>query len=195
MGLVMGNVDFSNSKDLQLIYSSQLYGTFFSIYAKINLDNGKTDEKSYHLNSIDLKIVNYKGLINLGMVRARFKKRRNGGEILIDVQGLGGEPQINVECNHVEAPFSKTRKSYLYVERTARPMHGDFGNGVVLNNGVFDEEFYFREGFRPKKNDTSLAGIQLEQDHKAYKVRPKLYEERTRVAGGFRCPKSINAVK
>ena len=61
-------------KDInQFIYGSQLYGTVFAVYAKFNCS---IEGNEATLNSIDFKLINYKGCVNLGFTgdwRAEFR--------------------------------------------------------------------------------------------------------------------------
>lgn len=134
----------------QMVYASQLYGTFFAVYAKIN-----ADETNKQINTIDLKLINYKGPINLGIHRADYNQKRKKYRILdhileksievnlisitLWVHGLSDrvslEEPITVNCD--------AEDSYLEINRKLLPLSKD-DNLVV--NGVFDSEFYYRDG-------------------------------------------------
>src|SRR5689334_20081329 len=59
------NAEPARGKELyHFIYASQLYGTFFGIYA--NFAGDKTASGDYQINKITLRLVNYKGAVNIG---------------------------------------------------------------------------------------------------------------------------------
>lgn len=66
------SVDLNYSKKEQsdvyhFIYASQLYGTLFAIYGRFLPDSDKSiTANNFPLKSISLKLVNYKGCINIG---------------------------------------------------------------------------------------------------------------------------------
>ena len=110
----------------QSIYTSQLYGTFFVVYA-----NFKTEENlakdSYFVKNISLRIMNYKGLINIGIENAVFKPFWNdsqtnslGGIIILYLKALASDHCLvsNIDTTH---PFPKG-KSFLMVDRKLSKM-------------------------------------------------------------------------
>ncbi|MEQ9300910.1 MAG: hypothetical protein RIF33_20215 [Cyclobacteriaceae bacterium] len=137
MSRFIGNVDPSNDKDFQALYASQLYGTFFSVFGKFTCE--EIAEKEYTLKKIEFKLINYKGLLNLGITDVKgFFEEGKEPLINIEVQALGGQT-----CYEYGCPGIKVKKDQLLlIERTLRRMHNNRG----LYGDVFDEEFYFREG-------------------------------------------------
>ena len=160
---LISNLNFSEKKDAQSIYSSQLYGTFFSVFALVdaNKDNGN----EYNLESIHLKIMNYKGVVNLGITKAVFEpnkdiENRKGGVLKIQVQALH---TMDVDLFPVENCQGQKLNigGNIQTLRYVKPMHvtdssrGDsYSNPEQLKNSVFDEEFYYREG---KLYDDNMA--------------------------------------
>ncbi len=138
----IGNINLSNQDDYQAIYASQLYGTFFSVFGKFTCS--KSDKDEYILEKIAFKIINYKGVINLGIsnVKGIYEIPNDNGiiqkTINIEVQALNTADEFELDCTGV-----KLKKNELFIaERTLKPMH----NGMALNNSAFDDEFYYREG-------------------------------------------------
>lgn len=127
----------------QAVFASQSYGTFFTIYACFSTEE---DKENYYIKKIDLKLINYKGMINLGIANATFKpvfsanNKSIGADITLDIKAFEKEnfTLAGVESSH---PFPKS-ESFLNISRKLLPISQ---NGT-LNNGVFDEEFYFRDG-------------------------------------------------
>lgn len=184
------------SEDWQACYSSQLYGTFFSIYARPTGRSSESDSNSIELESIDLRIINYKGPVNLDIVRAEFRPdlvNGNGGTIDIEVQALydSGELIHAVDCgNH---PFVKG-KTPLRFHRFLKPMHQLRNNiPVALNNGVFDSEFFDREGLYPDRDlghESDFPGKDLESLPDTWDDRLGINSDVHIGAGGILCPYS-----
>lgn len=144
-------IDFSDNENYQSAYSTQLYGTFFSIYLKL-----KTSEKGNHyvIEELNLKLINYKGVIDLGIEDAVLEY------VLADSQypELWKKLALRVavkagSSNNRDFPVSVSDKSNKIVkngtidfERYVKPMHGGDRPYQALCNGLFDSEFYYREG-------------------------------------------------
>lgn len=189
-------IDFSETKNAQTIYSSQLYGTFFSIHALMDTSTTVIDDY-YLINSMKLFVVNYKGILNLGIKQAEFKEVRGSKwawklKIEIEVQGFEaldeqdfiiksakGKKIRKPKLRKLGKQKSKiTRRSQIFVERYALPVGQPFSE----DKKIFDSENYFRQGFI--KNMTSA---QRKKDH-----RPSLWlkDKPAQGAGGFVCPLS-----
>ncbi len=172
-------INFNENSRGQAIYSSQLYGTYFAIYALIksqqvtkelkNPESGNTEViKGYNLESMGLKIVNYKGVINLGITKAELlpvfitdstegveKKIQVGLKLNIEVQGLHGDMDNFFKVDFPKKIDTIHQGTNIETSRFLRPMHlaKSIGSkfpspetGKQLMNGVYDEEFYYREG-------------------------------------------------
>ncbi len=146
------HLDFSNNKEYQLVYASQLYCTFFMVYAKIDASLTGND---YTLNSIDLHLINYKGILDLGIRQAVFEWIQDNdnpdiyhAKIKIEVQAMYSSSPEDCKVKGINTDHTlKPRNSYLLVDRRLKPMHPENQNGkVMLVNGVFDSEFFYREG-------------------------------------------------
>lgn len=135
----------------QAVLSSQSYGTFYMVYAEFTTTE---DVNNYYIQNIQLKIINYKGIINLGIEDANFKpvfdtinNKSIGGLITISLKAFEKDmfTVSNVDASH---PFPKLG-STLSTNRVILPMHK---NNSPLENAVFDEEFYYRDGINPRAN-------------------------------------------
>lgn len=149
--------------DWQTCYSSQLYGTFFSIFAKPKAKYDPDNIDVLILDSIELRIVNYKGILNLGIVQAEFNNydQKLGGTINIELQALHNDFNTTVDCKNQRFDSGK---SLLKFHRFLKPMHPPTKVGIPqgLVNGVFDTEFFYREGLhlgRDQENETDFPRI------------------------------------
>ncbi|MCK5400786.1 MAG: hypothetical protein KAJ28_04060 [Flavobacteriaceae bacterium] len=190
---LIGNIDLSNETDFQSVYASQLYGTFFMIYAKF-----KSKQKTkYELENIELKLLNYKGLINLGLKRAKFipeiddEGNTNGGNIIVEVQALESNTHIQ-SVNNVKGNKCNIN-DILKVDRRVAKLTP---SGHIKNN-VIDEEFIYREGFERDQNDPD--NIQ-KMKTRFVKMSPAPYGDYDTGdsigsgAAGFICPRSENII-
>ncbi len=175
---LIGNVNLHNTSDYQLIYSSQLYGTFFNLYAKFDASlNGDI----YTIKTISLKVINYKGIVNIGISRASQllpdPNDTNGHVLNLEVQALNGNTDVELK----NLNYAIKRGENLNVDRKLIPMHT---NGNPMNNSLFDEEFFFREG--------------VYADNKFPRRKPDPNEvvdnSLTDIKGGWICPRSTNSV-
>lgn len=146
---LVGNVSFKNQSDFQSIYSSQLYGTFFAVYAKFTLD--ENDEK---LQTIELALINYKGDYNLGLVENKITEEElvvneESGmlKFKIHVRALSKSYGGNTVTLKLENPIDLSGLDIFFIDRKLYPMHTDkHGNSIGIYNGLFDKEFYYRDG-------------------------------------------------
>lgn len=183
----------------QPIYSSQLYGTFFIVYANFETSE---DSDNYFLHKIKLKIINYKGLINLGITGASFYKTEgcdpenpiiNNKNIMLNYKGGYIELKVRALYNsdndilvdNISEPIKISKNnSYLNVTRKLDQMHGD---DRVFENGVFDNEFFYRDGI--EKDEAGNWQIYSE------KRSPKPNNENENKGhGNARCPRSTNRI-
>lgn len=153
---LISSVNLSNNKSGEIgqsIYSSQLYGTFFMIYGVFD---ASFDESAniYVINSIHLKIMNYKGITNLAITKAFIisNKNEDGTEeyqLKVEVQAKvidENNSEIFLVDNSKNLIIKK--EDTIILERFLKPMHqvNEEENFSALKNGVFDEEFFYREG-------------------------------------------------
>jgi hypothetical protein len=142
---IVVNLRIADKDSYQLVYASQLYGTFFSVFAKLNITGDV-------LNSVQLSLVNYKGTINLGLLPETVGTWRDGEEGLeftVHLKGNAGKHQYNeedeviVDCKNTPIADLKS----LVVRRQLHPMHAPDTSLVgQLSKGVFDSEFFKRDG-------------------------------------------------
>ncbi len=147
----------SNSGN-QMIYATQLYGSFFSIYGEFK---SKVNNKHYEINDLLLTIVMYKGLLNIGISKAELKSNGNGLDLIIEVQAapnfdikLPVKVSIHPDC---KCPI---KGGTLKIVRVVKKIHDRPVNKVnhyVVEN-IFDDEFYYREGNEDKRERSPKIG-------------------------------------
>ncbi|NVJ63442.1 MAG: hypothetical protein HWD84_04345 [Flavobacteriaceae bacterium] len=139
----IGNLNPANQNDYQAIYASQLYGTFFSVFAKFTCQNIQSDH--YIIEKIDFKLINYKGVVNLGIsnVQGVFDVIDDEGNqrklVNLEVQGLNSNDEFEFNCSGLSLP----KNDLFILQRTLKPMHN---HGSAIDNSVFDDEYFYREG-------------------------------------------------
>jgi len=141
----LGYVNLSDHDNYQSVYGSQLYGTFFSLFARFQADKLENDHdgKSYLLNQIDFKLINYKGITNIGLNEVSSISHENNA-LNLEVQIRALESKSEISLKNLNLKLSKNDR--LIVNRKLLKLHP---SGQALENGIFDEEFYFREGPQP----------------------------------------------
>ena len=149
--------DFSTH---QIIYASQLYGTFFAVAAKLNKHKTKGQ-----LTTMDLTLVNYKGLLNIGLLKEtefKYDATTKSATLTLHlsafkgVHGNGKALQIGCENTPLGPLVSMqvTRDLKTFMKHTDMTKH--------LLDDCFDEEFYERDGakMRKKTRMDDSVGIQ-----------------------------------
>jgi hypothetical protein len=163
------SVELSNAGTIQepvfhFIYGSQLYGTLFTIYARFEgkeIDNGG----GFRASKISMKLINYKGPLNIGFTDEDLEWREDGGIPYIDFHVMG-ESTTYVKDFFPE-PFivRKGTRSLIIFNRILDPMpkfrkyfdsrlnsDGTLDNSSSLLNSeppscqFFDSEFNERDG-------------------------------------------------
>lgn len=143
------------------IYGSQLYGTVFAIYGKFNIETSQ-DGDSCKVWSIELKLVNYKGLANIGFTKEKsvfYIDKYKNRFIYFGVQGAS---KITEQIIRFDKPIVVTSKAcHLTFKRLLYPLKGfEFSLKERLKHGniekplskpiphkeLFDTEFYYRNG-------------------------------------------------
>ena len=150
--------DFSR---MQSLYSSQNYGTFYEVYALCNFENDL-------LKSIDLKLVNYKGPINIGFLnklggncKLKFDLKSKTLCLILVVKGLGNYDSTTITVNE-NVPIDEIDEFNTY--RLLMPLNV---NSDGLENNVFDEEYYYRSGIstidsREKRDGLLKADLDID---------------------------------
>jgi len=137
------NINKTDSKSNQLVYCSQLYGTFFAVGAKLIIKNGL-------LKKMKLTLINFKGLYNIGMLKKTkntFEFDGKNATLTLLLKANGGRhgtkkgKQIVVNCRNT--PIDKLNK--LNVTRELKKISKTEMDDH-LDEGIFDSEFYQRDG-------------------------------------------------
>ncbi len=129
--------------DFQFLVASQLYGTFFGIYGQFI---GKCNNGKATVEKIVFRIINYKGIVNLGIADIKFKPASKKIKFIITLRGLGSIVQ-NVTFKPDPGPLILNQKNEIVIERQLQSFIGS--NDEIFSSGTFDEEFYFRDGLFP----------------------------------------------
>ncbi|WP_024772144.1 hypothetical protein [Aquimarina macrocephali] len=151
------NVFFKEKDErYQLVYSSQMYGTFFGVYACFTVSKTTVE-------SVRFKLINYKGPLNIGLKHVDFlglieeqlepEKDDITGPIIncmafdLTLQALHPEvtfppktdPEQLINCNLTDLQ----NDHYLSVRRKFEKI-----GSSAIEGGIFDSEFYYRDGLR-----------------------------------------------
>lgn len=181
MKKLIGNLNLNHgSHEGQALYHSQLYGTFFGIYAFIESKDAG-DKKA--MTSMTLQVINYKGVLNLGIEEAHYNE--GDGTIDITMRAMSGKvddiPVVGIDKLLVSNGDS------LIVRRYLKPIHSEESKeNVALKNGVFDEEFHYREGILENQ-------ITLKSEHAPNNITGRPTEPEGNFAhaqSGWYCPRS-----
>ncbi|MAW94196.1 MULTISPECIES: hypothetical protein [unclassified Leeuwenhoekiella] len=119
----------------QLVYASQLYGTFFTVYAKIETTSGE-HTKEREIKTITCHIVNYKGAVNIGLEEVIYNSET--GQIDLHLKALGNTSKEK-KCKNLNK-FKKSESQTLVFRRRLHHLPKE------SNLGVFDTEAYYRDG-------------------------------------------------
>lgn len=180
----------------QNIYSSQSYGTFYSVFSRFDLD--QNDGKECNFDLIELKIINYKGALNVAFFQKKDDKNpyhkgyrirkvkfkdtdsptKHSHFILLElfVCAKVGNPdakyEIKIDKNDLEE-INACDGQLLFIDRTTLSFDGlaeddinampsklvdSFYEKTMRERGVFDDEFFYRNGFiRKKRKDTDAS--------------------------------------
>ena len=129
------------------------------------------------MSCVDFKIVNYKGLLNIGITKVEgFDDLDKKHTVNIEVRALGGQSDYSFSCEGYEI----LQNDYFVIHRVLLPMH--VGN-QPLGNNIFDDEFYFREGVKP------VDGYALRKPDPNDTINSE-----QGLVGGYQCPRSTNQV-
>lgn len=182
----------------QFVYASQIYGTFFGIYAKFDI---RKDGTRAMLKKIRFRIINYKGVINIGItgIKTTYKNPNNNPrrviEFTIKLQGLRN-PLLDFIYNPKDNTEFLESGHKLKVGRLLESFVGKDRNDLFNSrgNGAFDEEFYFRDGLFPIDHKTSDLEDEIGREYpELIDIReyPELIDNNNHPDVGIRCPKTI----
>ncbi len=140
-----GTFVLNDTSRYQFFYCSQNYGTFYAIYMKMHFSKGM-------LSALTFKLVNYKGNLDLGFpenAKELLQVKLINHQLNIDfkVQGLASCKEFTYEFPEKNIYYKDIQT--IYGVRDLLPM----GEGA-LHNGVFDTEFYERQGVVISKKET-----------------------------------------
>lgn len=146
-------MDKSDFNTHQIIYASQLYGTFFAVAAKL-IKNPKNEDE---LSSMELSLVNYKGLLNIGMLdetMSSFQPNDNSYLLTLHLGALqkgkhGPGNIMKVDCKNTA--ISSLKSMVVTRELHSFMNHKDPENHLL--DDVFDDEFFERDGVVIRKRD------------------------------------------
>ena len=149
-----GNIEIRDSSRYQFLYASQNYGTFYCIFAKITLKSNK------YLDTIKFKLINYKGLVNMGFFGTEGEEitveiNNNELQIKIIVGGLKKDNETTFTVSSgLKLDISNIK--YIVFNRLLRKLH-EHG---CANGLVFDDEFFYRSGIMPPEPRLYRKGME-----------------------------------
>lgn len=142
------------------IYASQLYGTLFAIYGSFDISEEKN--KCCHVKKISLKLLNYKGLFNIGFhqnsIKVDVTDKKNVIEIPLQALSKKYEMEILIKQPiRVEIQDFKrvVFRRFLYpIEEFGVDMGSQekianlkkLKSASIPNQPFFDTEFNYRDG-------------------------------------------------
>jgi hypothetical protein len=130
------------------VYASQLYGTLFAVYAKFD---GQEADASFIVNSVTLRLINYKGEINIGFTG---DVQINGQDVNFGVIAASIDQERTVTVTPA-LTVAKGNILALTFNRTVHPMpaFNSYQSRPAGPLGVpppseplFDSEFFERDG-------------------------------------------------
>ena len=156
----------------QFIYASQLYGTFFAVYAifhiskeeddtskeKDDTSKEKDDSVKIKIGKIVFNILNYKGPIDLGITSVNYDSKEK--MFYLHVKALA-QPELQHECDFGKKGLEVAKGEYLHFHRELDKMTPDRGDEDKWR--VFDSEFYIRDGVQkiPKIRFDQISGQEI----------------------------------
>lgn len=162
-----GNIVLSPSEEHhQFIYGSQLYGTIFGVFCKFTVKFPDTNQKDECIISkIDVNILNYKGILDLGIYEKptlEVKDYDFGDEtkkslvMHITLQAIVAGRSKYEQSSVLEQELKVNKDHLFIVERDLIKLNkfNDNPNDPIVK-GVFEEEFYFRDGIRFIKREVT----------------------------------------
>lgn len=165
----------------QAVYASQHYGTFYGIYGKFTVEKQKD---IIFLHRIDLKLINYKGVLNMSMskeleVDENAKELiRNIRVVLLKVKVQAKLDNSNDESHYIfEKPLEVHKGTFFSVVSELVPLCGTKGSEMEPEVcGVFDNEFYYRDGLSNEKR--KMTEIPLEKGDNSGKYKGYKFDSR-----------------
>ncbi len=146
---------------MQLVYASQVYQTFFCVFGAFDIDRSETD--ALKIKGVYLQLINYKGALNLGITGVSDPQTLS---IIRDTKTINTGLQINFKIKAMEESAivkyygfneAKTLQNAndLFFQRVLEPLDTEKTRGITPN-GIFDSEFYERDGLYTRKKTLRL---------------------------------------
>ncbi|MGD1957839.1 MAG: hypothetical protein ACFB2Y_03240 [Fulvivirga sp.] len=135
----------------QLIYTTQLYGTTFSVFANFSVES--EGEDLMRVKEISFIGVNYKGPININIKEIEQPEIDENDRLKITLVLQADDlnvPYTSMISKVVDIQVNK--KLDMTIDRDLIPMNDNFNNTAVpieeraFRSGKFDSEFYMRDG-------------------------------------------------
>ncbi len=155
-----GTIVLKDNHGLQEVYSSQNYGTFYSLYMSFESSVDSADPDKITLTNVKFTLVNYKGIINLGIVDVEDEEKGDDGllEFKVRVRAMERRREFHLRENGESKAITIDKKEIgtVKISRELQRMtefDAELGPDHP-DNPVFDEEFYYRDGllFSPTEN-------------------------------------------
>ncbi len=133
----------------QVVYASQRYGTFFGVFGKFKI---RKEENKTLLDQIDFELINYKGPVNISLIKIEIdtvaiETVRGIDTILakLDFQQAMG-PAVTERSFSFAPPVEIKQNSYFSIISDLLPLSGSHDSKVDFVNGFFDSEYFYRDG-------------------------------------------------
>jgi len=156
--LVIQNDPGPNKPVEHFVYASSLYGTTFGVFCKILGD--KKGEDSFHVNALQLRIINYAGVINIGFMTGDVKPHNaydpEKKSVYFAVQGANLYTELKIDTKELviakDAPVTLTFNRILYPLTDFIAINDNVkdrtkqSSDPVPPTTLFDTEFNYRNG-------------------------------------------------
>ena len=138
--------NLKDQNDKQFVYSSQLYGTHFCVYAKVVLDSTETK-----INGLKFYLINYKGILNLGLIKDKMENQQvvfSDGEInfRLHLRALESTHGETLFCTLPLNEIPVNELNFMEIDRKLHPLSSTNGENHPFTGQVFDSEFFDRDG-------------------------------------------------
>ncbi|WP_074408800.1 MULTISPECIES: hypothetical protein [Aquimarina] len=143
---------------MQLVYASQLYQTFFAVFGAFDMD--RTDPNVLKLKGIALQLVNYKGMINLGIIGVSNPMITDDGiEIRFKIKAMMPSGILKYYGFDEAVPVKNSDR--IDFQRVLDPIDVKPYTGVG-DSLVHDSEFFERDGLYNRKRTLRLDDDTIE---------------------------------
>lgn len=181
-----------DEEENQLIYCSQLYGTFFAVSAKLKLTANKKN-----LESMDISLINYKGLYNIGILditRTSWKYNNGKAELVLHLRanyGLHGFGRnLTIDCKNTPLIDLEQLTVSRHLHRIFPKPHPHGHIKDHLYEDFFDNEFYRRDGYAIGERPIRIPNEIEEENNEANKEKFDFTGVKT--TDGGRCETTVS---